>query len=173
MAKGGVYGSYVMCEFRGGNSWKFQKTASNASEEVKAANSRKSGSNKSSMVWVKESVAKYFGFMLVTPADMLRAATRTKKLKYNGIEDSTPSLASMGATGAGRSVTVKFTKPTTIGGKSVASVKVAMPSSYTMRDMVKMIMETKVSGNVAAIVSPRGKSWTFRTPYNPKAKNRR
>lgn len=170
MGKGGVPSAYVMCEFRNGNSWRFKKTAQNASEEVKKANERKSGSNKSPMVWVKEAVAKYFGFMEVTPAEMLKMATRTRKQKFNGIEDSTPGLVSMGATGKGRSVTVKFTKPQKIGGKQVNSVKIAMPASYTMRDMIKMLMETKQSANIAAIVSDKGKSWTFKTPYNPKKK---
>jgi hypothetical protein len=104
---------------------------------------------------------------------MLKKASREVKTKVNGKEATVKTMVSMGATGASRSVTVRFTKLVTIGGKSVASIKIAMPSSHTFSNMVQEIMESKTSGDVAAIVSPEGQSMTFKTPYNPKTANRK
>jgi hypothetical protein len=168
MSKGGVYGSFVMCEFPNGSSWKYGKHPAGASEELKAMDKLKGGSNKSPMAKVKEPIAKYFGIQVVVPAEMLKKSIRTKKLTINGIAHDSKSAVKMGATGKSRSVTVKFKKLTKIGGKDVASVKVTMPYSYTMRDMITFIMQSTVSNNVAAIVSDKGNSWTFGTAFNAK-----
>jgi hypothetical protein len=170
MAKGGVYGSFVMCQFPNGSSWKYNKQDPGASEEVKALDKQKVGSNKSPMAKVKEPVAKYFSIPIVVPSEMLRASVRTKKLTINGVAHESKSAVKMGATGKSRSITVKFKKLTKIGGKDVASVKITMPYSYTMRDMITFIMQSNKSNNVAAIVSDKGNSWTFGTAYNAKRK---
>jgi hypothetical protein len=170
MAKGGVYGGFVMCQFPNGTSWKYDKVALNASAEVKEMAKRKDGSNKSPMAKVKEPIAKFFAIPIVVPAEMLKASIRTKKLTINGITHETKSAVKMGATGRSRSVTVKFKSLQTIGKKKVASVKVTMPYSYTMRDMITFIMQSGKAGTVAAIVSDKGNSWTFGTSYKDKTK---
>jgi hypothetical protein len=170
MSKGGVLGGFVMCQFPNGTSWKYEKVSLNASTEVKEAAKRKDGSNKSPMAKVKEPVAKFFGIPLVVPAEMLKASIRTKKLNINGITHETKSAVKMGATGRSRSVTVKFKKLEKIGKKDVASVRVTMPYSYTMRDMITFLMQSNKSNSIAVIVSDKGNSWTFGTAYNPKAK---
>jgi hypothetical protein len=168
MSKGGVYGGFVMCEFPNGSSWRYGKHPAGASEELKAMDKAKGGSNKSPMAKVKEPVAKYFGIPVVVPAEMLKKSVRTKKLTYNAQSHDSKSVVKMGATGKSRSVTVKFKKLAKIGGKSVASVKVTMPYSYTMGNMITFLMQSGVSNNIAAIVSDKGNSWTFGSPYNPK-----
>jgi hypothetical protein len=170
MAKGGVYGGFVMCQFPNGSSWKYHKDKEGDSEEVKAANKKKDGSNKSPMAKVKEPIAKFFAIPIVVPAEMLKASLRTKNLTINSVAHKTVSAVKMGATGRSRSVTVKFKSLQTIGKKKVASVKVTMPYSYTMKDMITFIMQSARANTVAAIVSDKGNSWTFGTVYNPKAK---
>jgi hypothetical protein len=175
MAKGGVYGSFVMCQFPNGSSWRYEKQEEGASVEVKALDKQKTGSNKSPMAKVKEPVAKYFSIPIVVPAEMLKASVRTKNLTINGVTHESKSAIKMGATGKSRSIAVKFKKLTKIGGKDVASVKITMPYSYTMRDMITFLMQSSVSNNIAAIVSDKGNSWTFGTAFNAKrvAANRR
>jgi hypothetical protein len=158
--KGGVYGSFVMVKFTKGTSKKFDK------EGKEKAHITGTTSAKSPVAWVKEPIAKYFGLTEVTAADMLKLAARKVKNTIHGKEVELTTLVSMGATGASRSVTIKFTKLVTIGKKKVASVKMAMPSSHTFSNMVQEIMESKSSGDIAAIVSSDGKSMTFKTPYN-------
>jgi hypothetical protein len=167
MSKGGVYGSFVMIDFKKGTSKRFDK---DGKEKAHIAGTN---SHKPSVAWVKQPVAKYFGLTEITPADMLKKASRTVKTTVNGKAQTLTTMVSMGATGASRSITIKFTKLVTIGGKSVASVKMAMPSSHTFSNMVQEIMESKTSGDVAAIVSPDGKSMTFKTPYNSKTASRK
>ena len=72
--------------------------------------------------------------------------------------------------GASRSVTIKFKKLEKIGGKDVASVKMAMPSSHTFGDMVTMLTSRTNASVIAAIVSPSGRTMTFQSAYNKKAK---
>jgi hypothetical protein len=134
-----------------------------------AATTKTEPNKKSPVVWIKEPIAKYFGFKEITPADMLKMSTREVMTKINGNAQKIKTMVNMGSTGAGRSITVKFTKLVKIGGKDVASVKIAMPTSHTFANMVQEIMEAKTSGDVAAIVSPEGRSMTFKTPYNKKA----
>ncbi len=167
MGKGGVYGSFVMVNFTKGTSKRFMEDG-----KVKPVIAG-TGSSKPSVAWVKEPIAVFFGFTQITAADMLKKASRQVKTKINGKEQTITTQVSMGATGASRSVTVKFTKLVTIGGKQVASVKIAMPSSHTFSNMVQEIMESKNAGDIAAIVSPEGQSMTFKTPYNPKTANRK
>ena len=165
--KGGVYGSFVMVKLAKGTSKRFKEDGT----EKAVIPGYKSA--KSHMVYIKEPIAKYFGFAEVTPADMLKEFSKKVKTKVNGKEVELTTMVSQGATGAGRSVTVKFTKLVKIGKKDVASVKIAMPNSHTFGNMVQEIMETKSSGDIAAIVSPEGKSMTFKSPYNKKAAARK
>lgn len=161
--KGGVYGSFVMVKLEKGTSKRFL-TDGKEKEVIPGFKS-----SKSHMVYIKEPIAKFFGFKEVTPADMLKSFSKQVKTKINGKAAEVTTLSSQGATGAGRSVTIKFTKLINLGGKDVASIKVAMPSSHTFGNMVQEIMESKSSGDIASIVSPEGKSMTFKTPYNKKA----
>jgi hypothetical protein len=170
MSKGGVYGGFVMCHFENGTSWRYGKHPAGASEEIKAKDKSKGGTNKVEYAKVKEPVAKYFNIKIVVPMEMVKASIKTKKLTINGISHDSKSVTKMGATGRSRSVTVKFKKLTKIGGKDVASVKVTMPSSYTMRDMITFLMSSNKSNNIAAIVSDKGNSWTFGTAFNAKKK---
>ena len=170
---GGIRSDFVMCEFPDGTSWKYGSTqaqkagaGNNAgvlSEQKKEANKNKSGSNRSPMAYVKEAVAKYFLIPIVTPEKMQKAMLRTKELTFDGEKHKTSSLATnMGATGASRSVTVVFKKPTDIGRKKVASVRVTMPYSYTVANMVKFLMGSPaVAANIAQIISPSGKTIRF------------
>ena len=160
--KGGVFGSFVMVQLKLGSS---ERYLPDGSIKPHVAGTK---SAKSPMVMIKQPIAKYFGFDEVTPAAMLKLSTKEVKTKINGKEVTRKTLVSMGSTGAGRSVSVRFTKPQSIGGKTVNSVKIAMPSSHTFGNMVQEIMESKGSANVAVIVSPEGKSKVFHTPYNPK-----
>ena len=169
MGKGGTYGSFVMVKLSKGTSKEFPL------EEKKVGNipAAAGKSKKSPLVYIKGPIAKYFGWAEMPQADMLRTMVREITTKINGKEQKVTKMVPQGATGASRSVTVKFTKPTAIGGKSVNSIKVAMPSSHTFANMVQEIMESKQGTEaIAAIVSPAGKSMTFKTPYNPKAKGK-
>ncbi len=166
--KGGVYGSFVMVKLTLGKSKSFPMEGGlrgKRATDKAVANGKEVKSDKSPMVYMKEPIAKYFGFKEMTPADMVREMTRKVTTTINGKVAEVTSMVKQGATGAGRSVTVKFTKLVKIGGKDVASVKIAMPSSHTYGNMVQEIMESKASGDIAAIVSPEGSSTTFRTPY--------
>ncbi len=179
---GGIRSDFVMCEFPDGTSWKYgltQAQKNNAgtnagviSEQKRAANKDNKGtsSNKSPMAYVKEAVAKYLQIPIITPEKMQKAMLRTKELTFDGEKHKTSSLATnMGATGASRSVTVRFKKLTNIGGKQVASIKVTMPYSYTMANMIKFLMSRpSVATNIAQIVSPAGKTITFSTKYKAK-----
>jgi hypothetical protein len=160
--KGGVYGSFVTVQFKLGTSERYMP---DGTIKPHIAGTK---SAKSPMAMVKQPIAKYFGFDEVTPAALIRFATKTVKNKINGKDQEVKTLTAMGATGAGRSVTVKFTKPQKIGEKTVNSVKIAVPSSHTFGNMVQEIMESKGAANVAVIVSYSGASRVFHTPYNPK-----
>ena len=161
MAKGGVYGSFVMCHLKKGTSKRYKPDGT----EIKPSGDLKSV--KSPMVYIKDPIAKYFGFEVVLPDDLLKMRTKKVKTKINGKETTVDTMVSMGSTGASRSLTVRFKKLTNIGGKDVASVKIAIPSSHTFGNMVQEIMtKTNVVGNIAAIVSDSGKSMTFGTAYN-------
>jgi hypothetical protein len=164
MGKGGVHGSFVMVKFTKGTSKEYPMKTEGTTKAAAGA------SKKSPVAYVKEPIAKYFGLTEITPADMIKLSTKSVKTMINGKAETITTMVSMGSTGAGRSITVKFTKLVSIGGKSVASVKIAMPTSHTFGNMVQEIMETKASGDIAAIVSPEGRSMTFKTPYNPKTK---
>jgi hypothetical protein len=165
--KGGVYGSFVMVKLTKGTSKEFPLAGDKKDKTTGTGKSRKSP-----MAYIKEPIAKFFGFPEVTPADMIKESTKQVKTKINGKEETVTSMVNMGATGASRSVTVKFAKLVKIGGKDVASVKIAMPSSHTFGNMVQEIMESKSAGDVAAIVSPVGRTMTFKTPYNSKRKKK-
>jgi hypothetical protein len=165
MGKGGVYGSFVMIEFKKGKSKEFPMDAKDA--DANKAQKYK----KSPLAYVKAPVAKYFGWAEMTQADMLRIMTKKVKTKINGKDAEVEKMVPSGATGAGRSVTVKFTKLVKIGGKDVASINIAMPTSHTFANMVQEIMESKQGTEaIAAIVSPDGNAITFKTPYNAKRK---
>lgn len=164
MGKGGVFGSFVMVKLDKGTSKKYTP------EGGVKKNIEGTTSPKSPLVYIKSPIAKFFGFQEVTPADIIRLSKRKVKTKINGKEVTVDTIVSSGATGASRSVAVKFTKLISIGGKQVASVKIAMPSSYTFGDMVTLLTEGPKAGDIAAIVSPDGRSVTFKTPYNPKKK---
>lgn len=168
--KGGVYGSFVMVKFTKGTSQEFPLVAAATGAKAAATTAK---SKKSAMAYIKEPIAKYFGFTEVTPADMIKESTKTVETKINGKDATVKVMVNMGATGASRSVTIKFTKLVKIGGKDVASVKMAMPSSHTFGNMVQEIMESKASGDIAAIVSPVGRSMVFKTPYNSKTASRK
>jgi ribosomal protein L25 (general stress protein Ctc) len=160
--KGGVYGSFVMVRFKKGTSKKFDKDGK-LMPVIPGY-----GSSKSHYAMVKQPIAKYFGFDEVTPADLIKESTRKINTTIQGKAQEVTTMVKQGATGASRSVTVRFTKLVTINKKKMASIKIAMPSSHTFSNMVQEIMETKNSGDIAAIVSNDGSSMTFKTPYNPK-----
>lgn len=168
MGKGGVYGSFVLIKMDKGTSKEFPLNPATGTGSV-AANAAKS--KRSPLVYIKAPIAKYFGWGEMTQADMLRTMVREVKTKINGKDATVSKMVPQGSTGASRSVIVKFTKPTQIGGKSVNSINIAMPTSHTFANMVQEIMESKQGTEaIAAIVSPAGKSMTFKTPYNPKSK---
>jgi hypothetical protein len=184
MSKGGVYGAFVACIFRDGTRKRFDQPdkgggsggansgdQAGSTEVNKALEDQKKGKSPySGMVFIKAPIVKFFGWEQATAQDVQKAKIRTYKRKYNGMEMEVQSMVSMGATGKSRSVTVRFTALQQIGGKKVASIKIAMPSSYTYKDMVNKIMSSNNNGSIAAIVSPAGKSMAFKTPYNPKRK---
>jgi hypothetical protein len=163
--KGGVYGSFVMVKLEKGTSKEFPLKGAEA-------NATTAGKyKKSPLVYIKAPVAKYFGWKEITQADMLRTMVRKVETMINGKKETVEKMVPQGSTGASRSVTVKFTKLVNIGGKEVASINIAMPTSHTFANMVQEIMESKQGTEaVAAIVSPDGKSMTFKTPYNSKRK---
>lgn len=165
MAKGGVYGSFVMVQLEKGTSKEFP-----LNKKADATDTTKPGKyKKSPLVYIKAPIAKFFGWKEITQADMLRTMVKEVKTKINGQDVTVTKMVPQGATGAGRAVTVKFTTLVDIGGKKVASINIAMPTSHTFANMVQEIMESKQgTNNIAAIVSPAGKSMTFKTPYNPK-----
>lgn len=163
MSKGGVFGSFVMIEFKKGKSKEFPL---GTKEGADAAGGK---SKKSPLAYIKAPIAKYFGWAEITQADMLRIMTKKVKTKINGKEVEVEKMVPSGATGASRAVTVKFTSLVTIGGKDVASINIPMPTSHTFANMVQEIMESKQgTDKIAAIVSPAGKAMTFKTPYNAK-----
>jgi hypothetical protein len=168
MGKGGVYGAFVMCHLKKGTSKRYKPDGT----ELKSTNG--SQSPKSPMVYIKEPVAKYFGFDVVQPDDLLKMRSKEVKTKINGKETKTMTMVSMGSTGASRSVTVRFKKLININGKEVASVNIAMPSSHTFGNMVQEIMtKANVVSDIAVIVSDSGKSMTFGTPYSKKNEKRK
>lgn len=161
MGKGGVLGAFVMCEFAGGTSKSFPSGDKESSKNKK----------KSSLVYVKEPIAKFFGFPEANLARIQELRKRTVKTKINGKEETIQTSVRVGTTGASRSVRIRFTALQSIGGKSVASVNLAMPTSFTFGDMVKFLSLNKEKSNViASIISPDGSAVTFRTPYSPKKK---
>lgn len=156
MGKGGTLGSFVMCNFPNGTS----KTYPSKEQESQKIN------KKSPVVYVKEPVAKFFNFKEMTISEVRDLSKRTVQTIINGKKETIETMVRVGSTGASRSVTVRFTALQTIGKKSVASVNIAMPTSYTFGDMVKLLSENKERGAVIAqIVSPDGRAVTFRTPY--------
>lgn len=170
MGKGGVYGGYVMVEFKGGTSKEFPLTkTTKAAPTDKAAKSRKSP-----MAYVKQPIAEFFGWEPLTKKEAVKAMTRTVETMINGKKETVEKMVNMGTTGASRSVTVKFTKLQKINGKDMASIKIAMPTSYTFSNMIQKILESnKGTADIAAIVSPDGSSKTFGTPYNKKNEKRK
>ena len=167
MGKGGVYGAFVMVELKKGTSKEFPLKGAEADA------TKPTKFKKSPLVYVKGPVAKYFGWAEIPQADMLKRMIRNVDTMINGKKETVSKMVPQGATGAGRAVTVKFTKLIDIGGKKVASINIAMPTSHTFANMVQEIMESKQGTEaIAAIVSPAGKSMTFKTPYNPKPKGK-
>ena len=170
MNKGGVFGGYIACKFEGGTSWKYQKDQKGDSAETVKKNKDEKGTNKSKIAFIKEPIAKFFGIAIPTKAELNELSVQTKTLTINGVTHQSKSVVRQGATGRSRSVTVKFKFLQNIGGKKVASVKLAMPSSYTMADMLRFLQNSSRSNVIAAIVSDKGNSWTYGTAYNPKKK---
>lgn len=162
MGKGGVLGSFVLVKLDKGTSKRY------SGDEDSRKDIAGTTSPKSPLVYVKEPIAKLFAFKELTPTEARKFATRQVKTKISGKEVTITTTVASGATGASRSVTVRFTKLMDIGGKQVASVKIAMPSSYTFNNMIEELVEGPQSGNIASIVSPEGRSVTYRTPYKPK-----
>jgi hypothetical protein len=165
MSKGGVYGSFVMVKLAKGTSKRYRdkdaKGAAGTSDKKDATSSR------SPLVYIKEPIAKFFGFPVISPTDLLKASTKIVKTRINGENRAVRTLTVGGATGASRSVTVRFKRLETIGGKSMASVKIAVPSSHTFGNMVDEIMNSTAAAKVAQIVSYSGRTLTFATPYHP------
>jgi hypothetical protein len=165
MSKGGVYGSFVLVKLTKGTSKRYK----NKSADAKATETAKDkASSRSPLVYVKEPIAQFFGFAQVSKTDLLKDSTKSVKTTINGQVRTVKTTVNSGATGAGRAVTVKFTKLEKIGGKDVASVRVAMPSSHTFGNMVDELINAKNNESIAAIVSPSGRTMTFKTPYHPK-----
>jgi hypothetical protein len=162
MAKGGVYGSYVPVLFSKGTSKKFPLVKATGTGSV-AAN--KAASEKSPIAYVKEPVAKFLGFAKISPTDYIKRCTKKVKTKINGKDEDVEVFTAQGATGASRSVTVKFKRPETIGGKSVASVKVAVPYSHTFGNMVDELANCAATPKIAQIVSYSGRTVTWDTPF--------
>ncbi len=163
--KGGVYGSYVLVKFMKGTSKRYRDKGAKGGAEVSAAKDK--ASSKSPLAYVKEPIAKFFGFPTSSPTDLLAASTKLVKTRINGTDKTVKVLGKSGATGAGRSVTVRFKRLETIGGKSVASVKIAVPSSHIFGNMVDEIINSTAAPKVAQIVSYSGRKLTFATPYHP------
>jgi hypothetical protein len=125
------------------------------------------------MAYVKAPVADFFGWEPLTKKDAIKAMTRTVTTMINGKPETVEKMVNMGTTGASKSVTVKFSKLEKINGKEMASIKIAMPTSYTFANMLQKILQSnKGTANIAAIVSPDGSSKTFGTPYTPKLRKK-
>ena len=170
--KGGVYGGFVLVKLPGGTSQYYgAKTRGKLSASAAAAAEAKAKpSVKSSVAYIKEPIAKFFGFAIATPKEVVEGSLKDVATKIDGKVVTRKTLVNEGATGASRSVTIKFKKLEKIGGKDVASVKMAMPSSHTFGDMVTMLTSRTNASVIAAIVSPSGRSMTFQSAYNKKAK---
>jgi hypothetical protein len=169
--KGGVYGSFVMVRLAKGNSKQYPmegKTEKTGKGTVSGVD--KGNSTRCPITKMKDPIAKFFGFEIIQPMDMVRLATQTVETTINGKKQTVSKLTKMGTTGASRSITVKFTALQTIGGKQVASVKVAMPSSHTFKDMVTELMSGSQTGVIAQIVSPSGSTMSFKAAYSSKKK---
>ena len=170
--KGGVYGGFVMVRLPGGTS-KFygaKKRGKLSASAAAVADAKAKPSVKSDVAYIKEPIAKFFGFAIATPKEIVEGTLKDVATTINGTAVTRKVLTNEGATGASRSVTVKFKKLEKIGGKDVASVKIAMPSSHTFGDMVTMLTSRTNASVIAAIVSPSGRSMTFQSAYNKKAK---
>jgi DNA-binding protein YbaB len=171
--KGGVYGSFVMVRLKQGNSMQYPMDEAKKKTSKATVTSATGGkSTKCPVTKMKEPVAKYFGFEIIIPKDMVLLATKEVTTKINGKEQKINKLVSMGSTGASRSITVVFKALQTIGGKQVASVKIPMPSSHTFGNMVQELMEGTKSNSIAQIISPAGKAMTFGTSYSSTKKKR-
>jgi hypothetical protein len=167
--KGGVYGSFVMLALKGGTSKRYGGTAQKALPPAGGTDA-KAESPKSNLVFVKEPIAKFFGFEIAVPMDVVRSSMKDVTTKISGQSVTRKVMSNQGATGASRSVTIKFAALQKIGGKDVASVKMAMPSSHTFGDMVQLLMTRTNASVIAQIVSPTGRAMTFKTPYNSSRK---
>lgn len=165
MAKGGgVFGGFVLCQFRKGTSKKYK-------EGVAVAPPQGFSSSKSPLVYIKEPIANYFGFDILNRSEEKKIRTRKVTTIIQGKEVIQERRVSMGATGASRAITVKFKKLTNINKKNVASVRIAMPSSHTFGDMLdELLLKPEVAANIAVVISPDGKSTVYGTAYNPKNK---
>jgi hypothetical protein len=170
--KGGVYGGFVMVALKGGTSQRYSLKAKEGQKALPPAGGVSAGgaSSKSNLVMVKEPIAKFFGFEIAVPMDVVRSSLKDVATKINGNPVTRKVMVNQGATGAGRSLTIKFKKLEKIGGKEVASVKMAIPSSHTFGDMVQVLMTRTNASSIAAIVSPSGRTMTFQTAYNSKRK---
>ena len=165
--KGGVFGSFVMVRLKKGNSQRFANDPTKAKVSgAKVTGTGFGASDKCPIVYIKEPIAKFFNFEIIKPMDMVQLMTKEIDTKINGQPQKIKKLVSMGATGASRSITVKFTALQNIGGKKVASVKIAMPSSHRYSDMLQEIMIGDRSNVIAQIVSPQGKAMTFKAAFN-------
>jgi hypothetical protein len=169
--KGGVYGSFVMVRLKKGNSTRYANDPAKAKvSKAKLTGEGIGTSDKCPIVYIKDPIAKFFGFEIINPMDMVRLMTKEITTTINGKPATVNKLVSMGATGASRSVTVKFKSLQNIGGKQVASVKVAMPSSHRYSDMLQELMAGPKSNLIAQVVSPEGKAMSFGAAYNAKKK---
>jgi hypothetical protein len=170
--KGGVYGGFVLVKLDGGTSQIYgdKKRGKLSASAAAAADAKSKPSVKSNVAYIKEPIAKFFGFAIATPKEIVDHSLREVKTTIAGKEVTRKTLVNEGATGASRSVTIKFKKLEKIGGKDVASVKMAMPSSHTFGDMVTMLTSRTNASVIAAIVSPSGRTMTFQSAYNKKAK---
>jgi hypothetical protein len=172
--KGGVYGSFVMVRLKKGNSQRFPSDPAKAKpHKAKQTGEGLGKSDKCPIVYIKDPIAKFFGFEIINPMDMVQLMTQEVTTKINGKEEKIKKLVSMGATGASRSITVRFTALQTIAGKKVASVKIAMPSSHRFSDMLQEIMIGGRSNIIAQVISPEGKAITFKAAYNAKKKGKK
>jgi hypothetical protein len=167
MGKGGVYGSYVLIKLTKGTSKKYPAGAGAANESAPAGTGKASVSKKSPLVYMKEPVAKFLGFPKISPADELALSRKTVKTTINGKDVTRKVLTKSGATGASRSVTIRFKRLEDIGGKKVASVKVAVPSSHSFGDMVDELINCPAAAKIAQIVSFSGRTISYDTPYKP------
>ena len=168
---GGVYGGFVMVKLPGGTSKYYgAKTKGKLSASAAAAKAEAKDGVKSNIAYIKEPIAKFFGFAIATPKEIVDHALKDVATTINGTGVTRKTLVNEGATGASRSVTIKFKKLEKIGGKEVASVKMAMPSSHTFGDMVTMLTSRTNASVIAAIVSPSGRTMTFQTAYNSQRK---